>query len=161
MAVQDLIKIKNKNIQKEAGNNFELLCYGEIQKQFTLKQLLFIVNECNDNLDYVSFKKKYESHCKKNLDELLNQFPDDQPLSNHVKKIRECLTKTLKGKETSIEEVLGDKFIVSKEESDDDDRDCYSILNDEETALVEEYERYDNKLFFEKRIKYKIPKKSG
>ena len=161
LVVQDLIKIKNKNIQKEAGNIFELLCYGEIQKQFTLKQLLFIVNECNDNLDYVSFKKKYESHCKKNLDELLNQFPDDQPLSNHVKKIKEFLTKTLKGKETSIEEVLGDKFIVSKEESDDDDRDCYSILNDEETVLVEEYERYDNKLFFEKRIKYKIPKKSG
>ena len=81
-------------------------------------------------------------------------------MSNHFKKIRECLTKTLKEKKYSIEELLGDKIIVNKEEGDDDnDGDCYSILNNEETVLVEESERYDNHLFYEKRIKIKIPKK--
>lgn len=156
LSSKDLIKNKNENIQKEEGNIFELLCYGKIQKHFTLKQLLFIVNENNDSLDYASYKKKYESHCKKNLDELLNNFPDGLILSNHVKKINECLKKTLEGKDSSIENLLGDIFIVSKEETDDDG-DCYSILNNDETVLVTEDERYDNHLFYEKRAKYKIP----
>ena len=48
MDIEDLIKKKDHNFQKEAGNMFELLCYGDIQKQFTLKQLLFIANENKD-----------------------------------------------------------------------------------------------------------------
>ena len=115
------------------------------------------MNEYNNSLDYASFKEKYESHCKKNLDELLNNFPDGQILSNHVKKINECLKKTLEDKDSSIENLLGDVFIVNNEETDDDDGDCYSILNNEETVLVTIDERYDNHLYYEKRAKYKIP----
>ena len=86
---------KSTNIQKEVGNLFELLCYGKIQKKFTFKQLLFIVDENNDNLDYKSFKEKCENFTKKTLTEILEQFPKDQILSEYVKKIKENLEKKI------------------------------------------------------------------
>ena len=85
----------------------------------------------------------------------MNNFPDGQILSSHVKKINECLKKALEGKDSFIENLLGDVIIVYTEETDDDGN-CYSILNNDETVLVIEDERYDNHLFYEKRPKYKI-----
>ena len=70
---QDLMNNTNEKIQKEAGNIFEVLCYGKVTRKFTLKQLLFIVNEDNDNLDYNSFKNNYEEHCKRDLKVILEK----------------------------------------------------------------------------------------
>ena len=137
---------KNSNIQNEAGNLFELLCYGKIQKSFTLKQLLFIVDENNDNLDYKSFKENYINFTKKNLIEILENFPNDQLLSEHVKKIEE----NLKKKDPIQIESLGNKIIVQKDYADDS-QDAYTFLNNDDSTLVSELDRYDNHLFMEKR----------
>ena len=84
---------ESKNRQNKAGNLFEILCYGEIQNELTLKQLLFIVNENNDNLDYKSFKEEYKKHSEKDLNEILNEFPNNQLFSEHVKTINELKKK--------------------------------------------------------------------
>ena len=139
---------KNSNIQKEAGNLFELLCYGKVQQNLTLKQLLFIVDENNDNLDYKSFKEKYENFTKKTLKEILEQFPKDQILSEYVKKIKENLEKN----KTIQLELFGNELIVKKDDIDDS-HDAYTFLNDDNSILVTELDRYDNHLFMEKRPK--------
>ena len=141
---------KNKNIQKEAGNLFELLCYGSIQKRFTLKQLLFLADENNDNLDYISFKEKYEDNCEKDLSEILNKFPENQLLSGHVKKIKECLEND--SESISLEKVLNVKFIANKDDTGEKGN-FYSILNDNNIAIVTESEKYDNHLLCERKVK--------
>lgn len=149
--VNDLIGNTNKNIQKEEGNLFELLCYGKIQKEFTLKQLLFISNENNDELDYSSFKKKYEEYSKKDLRESLNEFPSNLLLSAHVEKIKECIETNLNDK-GDIYNILNNSNIVSKE--DVDGGDIYSLLNDNNTIIVSQYERYNNHLLSKNRSTY-------
>ena len=47
-------------MEKEAGRLFEVFCYGKVQEKFKIKQLLFIANEENDNLDCIKYKKEYE-----------------------------------------------------------------------------------------------------
>ena len=84
-------KVNQKNVIKEAGWSFELFCYGKIQRQFKIKELLFIANELNDNLDCITHKKEYEKYTEKSLEQLLEEFPTDQPLSNLVKEIKEGL----------------------------------------------------------------------
>lgn len=139
---------KDSNIQNEAGNLFEILCYGKIQKQFTLKQLLFIADENNDNLDYKLFKEKYISFTQKTLTEILDQFPKDQILSECVQKIKENLDQ-----DDSIQlESLGNKIIVKKDDNDGP-HDAYTFLNDDNSALVIELNRYDNHLIMKKRPK--------
>ena len=153
---QDLMNNTNEKIQKEAGNIFEVLCYGKVTRKFTLKQLLFIVNEDNDNLDYNSFKNNYEEHCKRDLKVILENFPENQLLSEYVKKIRDLINSS--NKQTLLRNILENTFIVSKDENDDN-RNFYEILNDDNTALVTEFERYDNHLIFEKKPTYKKNKK--
>lgn len=148
---------KNKNIQKEAGNMFELLCYGSIQKEFTLKQLLFIANEQNDNLNYETFKSKYKNDCDKDLNVLLDLFPENQLLSEHVKKIRDYLKNN--PERLSIKKILSNDYVVSKDDVETQEN-IYSLLNDNNFALVET-ERYDNHLICEKRPKYKSTKKNN
>ena len=153
---EDMIEKTGNNVQKEAGNLFELLCYGNIIKQFTLKQLLFIVNENNDNLRWDKFKESYENNSKKNIKQLLNEFPDNQLLSGYVKKIKECIEKN--SQNSDIEKTLNKAVIVFKDE-EGDNVDVYSKLNGDETSLVSEFERHDNHWILEKRPIYKIKKK--
>ena len=156
MKIEDFIN-KDKNFQKEAGNIFEMLCYGDIQKRFNLKQLLIIVNEDNDNLNYESFKKKYEEECKKNVKDLLDEFPDNQLLSSHVKKIKEYIEKS--PEKADIIKRLNTTLIVSKDEINDN-KDIFSILNDDDLILVNEFERYNNQFPFVRRPIDKIKKKN-
>ena len=153
LGTDDLNKNKNINIQKEEGNLFELLCYGSIQKRFTLKQLLFLADENNDNLDCISFKKQYKDNCEKDLSEILNKFPENQLLSGHVKKIKECLKNN--SESISLEKILNVKFIVN-EGAIGEKGNFYSILNDNNIAIVTESEKYDNHLFCKKRSKSKF-----
>ena len=151
------MKKKNDiNFQKEAGNIFEVLCYGNIQKEFTLKQLLFIANEKNDELDCDSFKNKYKEECLKDISQLLKEFPDGLLLSDYVKKINECIEKNPEKK--AIMKSLDFKLVVKKDEVEEN-KDIYSILNNNKISLVTEFERYNNQLIFEKRPIYKIKKK--
>ena len=152
--IKDLIEKKDIIIQKDIGDMFEILCYGSIQEEFTLKQLLFIANENNDNLDYESFKKKYEEECKKNVSDLLNEFPDNQVLSDHVKRIKEYIDNN--PKKISIENMLNKEILVTNDKTKEN-KDIYSLLNDK--ILVTEFERYDNHLIVEKRPNYNFNKK--
>ena len=156
MNFEDMKKKNDINCQKEAGNIFEVLCYGNIQKEFTLKQLLFIANEKNDELDCDSFKNKYKEECLKNISQLLKEFPDGLLLSDYVKKINECIDKNPEKK--AIMKSLDFKLVVKKDEVEEN-KDIYSILNNNKISLVTEFERYNNQLIFEKRPIYKIKKK--
>ena len=156
MNFEDMKKKNDINFQKEAGNIFEVLCYGNIQKEFTLKQLLFIANEKNDELDCDSFKNKYKEECLKDISQLLKEFPDGLLLSDYVKKINECIDKNPEKK--AIMKSLDFKLVVKKDEVEEN-KDIYSILNNNKISLVTEFERYNNQLIFEKRPIYKIKKK--
>ena len=146
---------KKKNIINEAGNLFEILCYGKVQQKFTLKQLLFIANEENDNLNYIEFKKKYQHQENINLDEALDKFPDNQILSEYVKKINEGLKQIKISKKMTIEELFRNKIIVQKDDNyDDDKKDIYLLLENENNCLIEEIYRYDNHLIYEKGPNY-------
>ena len=156
LTAKDLTENKNIYIQREAGNIFELLCYGSIQNSFTLKQLLIISDENNDALDFKSFKEKYEKDSKKELSVLLQEFPDNQLLSEHVKKINECLNKS--PERSFLEKVLNKETIVKKDDVKEE-VDFYTTLNDK--AIVIEQERYDNHLIYEKRSTYNNPLKNN
>lgn len=78
----------NDNVSKEAGELFEVFCYGKKQKEFSLKQLLFIANEDNDKLDCETFKKNYNECSNIELDIILEQFPQNQILSKLVNDIK-------------------------------------------------------------------------
>ena len=91
-------KIKNEegnnkypNIVKEAGYSFEKFCYGEIQKKFYIKQLLFIANEKNDELNCKEYKEQYLKCSEEKLENILKNFPQDQILSPLVEQIKEGL----------------------------------------------------------------------
>ena len=144
------------NFKKEAGNMFELLCYGDIQKEFTLKQLLFIANEKNDELDCDSYKNKYKDECLKSVGQLLKEFPEGLFLSEHIKKIGECIEKN--PEKNTIMSALDFKFLVKKDEIEED-KDIYSILNNDNIILVTEFERYNNQLIIERRPIYNFNKK--
>ena len=113
----------------------------EKYKELTLKQLLFIVNENNDNLDYKSFKEKYQKHSEKELNDILKEFPNDQLFSEHVQNIKELLES--KRLDISNEKLLDNAIIVKRDEFDEEEIN----LLDGNSVVVTEFERYDNHLF--------------
>ena len=147
---EELNKIKktNKFVDKEAGNLFEILCFGVVQKEFNLKQLLFIADERNDNLNYDDYKKKYEDALKDDLDNLLEKFPKNQILSELVMRIKDGikLEKKLElnyGKNT--EQILGSKTLVKKDEIQEE-----SFIGNLDVPLIFDNAKYDNHLLDEK-----------
>ena len=82
-------KKKNPNTIKEAGSLFELFINGKIKYGFYLKELLFIANEKNDDLDCEEYKNQFENCRNKTIEEMINDFPDDQIMSNIVLEIKE------------------------------------------------------------------------
>ena len=158
LTVKGLIKNKNEYIEKEIDNKFDLLCFGSNQNNFTLKQLLFIADENNDNLEYDSFKKKYENDCSNDLIKLLQIFPDDQLLAAHVKKIKECIEKN--PEKISLEKILNEALLINKDYFGEQGN-IFSILDKYDKAILNRYERHDNHLIYEKKPKYKIPKNNN
>ena len=141
----DYKKENESKISSEAGDLYEMLCYGSIQKGFTLKQLLFIADENNYNLDCKSFKEKYENISKRDLMEILADFPKDLLFSEHVKKIEDFLKEK---KDCSEKNYLAESIIVIKDEIDEK-----NFI--ENSVIVEESYRYDNHLYMEKFIRTK------
>lgn len=142
------IKKTNKFIDNEAGNLFEILCFGEVLKEFNLKQLLFIADERNDNFNYDDYKKKYEEALKDDLDNLLENFPRNQFLSELVMRIKDGIEieKNLElnyGKNT--EQILGNKTLVKKDEINED-----SFIGNLDFPLIFDNVKYDNHLLDEK-----------
>ena len=86
----------------------------------------------------------------------MDEFSDNQLLSGYVKNIKDLIKNN--PKKSEIEEVLGNKFIVYKEENGENS-DIYSILNDDDTILVSEFRRYDNHVIVEKGPIFKNNKK--
>ena len=126
-------KNKEQNLIKESGNLSEILCYGQVQKKFTLKQLLFIANEENEKLDYQQYKEKYNNFNDK-LDVIIENFPKTSIFSKLVEEIRKGFKEEAnldlnKGK--TAEEILGEYHITRSEDSND-----YLTLDDLENIPV-------------------------
>lgn len=140
-------KKEKKNVKKEAGHLFEIFCYGNVQTKFTLNQILFIANEQNDNLDCSEYKNNYMKY--EEIDKLLKNFPEDQPLSSLVKEIQEGLEeeKDLIKKRTNQIKTSDDIFrniMVSKIE----ERDKPVFLTSFENIYVDkDEEAYNNHLY--------------
>jgi len=139
-----------KNVKKEAGHLFETFCYGNVIKQFTLNQILFIANEQNDNLDCSEHKNNYMKY--EEIDNLLKNFPDDQPLSSLVKEVQEGIEEEkdlIKIRTNNIktsEDIFRD-IIVSKIE----DRDKSVILTNFENIYVNKEEEVYNNYLYDRR----------
>jgi len=97
-------KNEDKDIMNESGEIFETVAYGKVQKFFKLKQLLFIANEKNDELDVEQYKKKYIETMSDNncIEELFKAFREnDLILSDLVNNIYKELEKELSKIENS------------------------------------------------------------
>ena len=105
------------NLVKEIKNNkVEILLEKNIKVGFYLKDLLFIANEKNDELDCEQYKIEYEKFHSKSIDEMLNEFPSDQVFSKLILEIKEGFEEEKTenfnfGK--SAEEILGN-YLISK-----------------------------------------------
>ena len=141
------IKKAQKNVSKEAGNSFEILCYGGVQKKFKLKELLFIANENNDDLNFIQHKEQYKKCYESPLDELLNNFPKDQILSNLVQEIKEGLEEEKKiileraKIKKSSDEILNNYYVSIAEDE------LPSSVNFDEAELDINEEGYNNHVF--------------
>ena len=60
-------------------------------------------------------RKNYEEECKKNVSDLLNEFPDNQVLSDHVKRIKEYIDNN--PKKISIENMLNKEILVTNDKT--------------------------------------------
>ena len=122
---------ENKNILKESGNIFEKIVYGKIKKIFTLKQLLFIGNEKNDNLNVHEYRKKFKEISNQNIDDLFKAYDNNNILGELVGDIYTLLKNEL-GKDFNS---ILDSLIVSKEEGDGED--IYEDIDDDESIQEE------------------------
>ena len=145
-AEEKINKIKKENITKEAGESFEIFCYGNIQKKFYIKQLLFIANEKNDSLDCKKYKKNYKKFSENKLEKILQDFPKDQILSPLVEEIREGLKEEkflvleYEKKEKSYDDILN-AFVTKSEDN-------LSALKDFENLELDIEEKgYDNHVY--------------
>ena len=142
-------KKDQKNVEKEAGRLFEVFCYGKVQEKFKIKQLLFIANEENDNLDCIKYKKEYEKCCEQKLEEIVNNFPSDQPLSTLVKEIKEGLEEEkelyfeLKNIKKTFDEIL-DSYVTKMEDIQ------FYFLNEIENIEVDAKTEFYNNYIFDK-----------
>ena len=115
------------------------MAYGKVKKIFTLKQLLFIGNENNDNLDIHEYRNKFIqiSNEENNLDELFKSFNNNNILGELVNKIYTLLKKELglnfnnelkniivskddDAKEADINEIIDIEEIKGIDKKDDD-----------------------------------------
>ena len=122
---------ENKNILKESGNIFEKIAYGKIKKIFTLKELLFIGNEKNDNLNVHEYRKKFKEISNQNIDDLFKAYDNNNILGELVGDIYTLLKNEL-GKDFNS---ILDSLIVSKEEGDGED--IYEDIDDDESIQEE------------------------
>ena len=76
---------EENNVIKEEGNLFVKFIED---KGFTLKQLLFIANDENDQLEDDNYKLGFIGCQNAGLNFILSNFPKDQQLSQLVKKIK-------------------------------------------------------------------------
>ena len=121
----------NKNILKESGYIFEKIAYGKVKSIFTLKQLLFIGNEKNDNLNVNEYRKKFIEISKQNIDELFNAYDKNNILGELVQDIYILLKNEL-GKDFDS---LLNTLIVSKEDGDGED--IYEDFEEDESIQEE------------------------
>ncbi len=142
-------KKNNSNVFKEAGNLFEFFIYGKVNTGFYLKELLFIANEKNDELDCEQYKIEYEKCHNKTIDEMLNEFPTDQIFSKLILEIKEGFKeeKTLnKNFGKSAEEILGNNLISKIE----DNIELFSIEKLENMIITIPDYPYNNHLYEKK-----------
>ena len=115
---------------KESGYMFETIAFGRIKKAFTLKKLLFIGNENNDNLNVHEYRKKFNeiSNTKNNVEELIKSYNNNNILDELVLSIYSLLKNELGNK---FNETL-DNIYVAKKDDDDEKEEILNEYDEEE-----------------------------
>lgn len=136
-------KKNNSNVIKEAGSLFELFNYGKIKFGFYLKELLFIANEKNDELNCEEYKNEFEKCKSKSIEEMLNEFPDNQIMSNIVQEIKKGIEEEKKFIKDFNPEDVFTNTLVSKIE---DNIELFSIEKLENIKITQNDMIYNNYL---------------
>ena len=137
-------QVKNEDIIQESGYVFEKMAYGRIKKVFTLKQLLFIGNENNDNLNIHEYRKKFIeiSNTKNNVEELFKSYSNNNILGELVLSIYNSLKNEL-GKK--FNEALDNIIMATEDDAEeeeildeDDEEEIYGIYRKKDDDKKEE-----------------------
>ena len=142
-------KQDDNDILKESGEIFEIVTYGKVQKFFKLKQLLFIANEKNDELDVDQFKKKYLETINNNscIEGLFKAFRENNLiLSDLVNNIYDELTKELSKNENkgkSLNDLANEIIACKNDYFKDDGNEIKSLENLGEMIVTEDIGHYD------------------
>ena len=142
---KEKVDSNNKKIISESGDLFEEIAYGKVKKVFYLKELLFIANEVNDELDIDNYRKKFMELKDQTTDDLLKNFPKNQVMSDLVEKIYEGFLSLLNESEyknKTIEDVIGNVFVCKND--DDKSETIKSIEEIDDIPMVEEIYHYNN-----------------
>ena len=137
---------KKLNIEKEV---FESLIYGKAQKYFRLKELLFIANDKNDELNVEQYQKKYIEIINNNncIEELFKVFRENELiLSNLVNNIYIELTKVLSNNENkgkSLNDLVNEIIACENDYFRDDGNKIKSLEELGEMIVTEDIGHYD------------------
>ena len=140
------IQAQKKRI-REAGKCFKIFCYGKVQNNFNLQQLLFIANENNDQLNCREHKEQYENCSKLKLEDIIKDFPNDQPLSPLIKEIKEGFEHERKlifeneNKEKSYDDIMNNRIVAKMEDN------LSSLKDFQNIEICIETHSYDNHIF--------------
>ena len=140
------IQAQKKRI-REAGKCFKIFCYGKVQNNFNLQQLLFIANENNDQLNCREHKEQYENCSKLKLEDIIKDFPNDQPLSPLIKEIKEGFEHERKlifeneNKEKSYDDIMNNRIVAKMEDN------LSSLKDFQNIEICIETHPYDNHIF--------------
>ena len=135
----------DKDILKESNEEFETLVYGKVQKFFKLKQLLFIANEKNDELDVDQYKKRYIEIMNNNnfAEELFKVFREnDLILSDLVNNIYIELSK-IKNKEKTLNYFVNEIIVCKNDYFKDDGNTIKSLEELGDMIVTEDIGHYD------------------
>ena len=138
---------KQTKRSKEAEECFEIFCHGRVQTHLYLKELLFIANEKNDQLNSKEHKEKYKNCNEIKLDEIIDNLPNDQPISPLVKEIKEefeeernnILRKTNSNK--LYDEIMGNNNVTKMKDY------LSSLQNLKNIEIFIESHLYDNHIY--------------
>ena len=128
---------------------FESLIYGKAQKYFRLKELLFIANDKNDELNVEQYQKKYIEIINNNncIEELFKVFRENELiLSNLVNNIYIELTKVLSNNENkgkSLNDLVNEIIACENDYFRDDGNKIKSLEELGEMIVTEDIGHYD------------------
>ena len=138
-------KTDDKVILNESKKEFETVVYGKVQKYMKLKQLLFIANEKNDELDVDQYKNKYIETMNNNnsIEEFFKVFRENALiLSDLVNDIYIQLSK-IKNKGKTLNDFVNEIIVCQNDYFKDDGNEIKSLEEFGDMIVTEDIGHYD------------------